>query len=85
MVDKMGDVAIVTSIHSERAVAIIVVKVEEICAALSVIHFPSPLSFFVGDHLKSRKIHNANAKIKKKNYHNLPSYACHNQLHKLCE
>ena len=52
MVDKVGDVAIVSCIHSEWAVTIIVVKVEKVGAAFSIINLPPSLCFLIFDHLK---------------------------------
>ena len=52
MVHEMRDVAIETSVDGERAVAIVVVQIEQIRAPLGVVNLSPPLGFLVRYHLR---------------------------------
>ena len=52
MVYKVGDIAVVSCIHSERAVTIIIVKVKKVGATFSIINLPPSFCFLICDHLQ---------------------------------
>lgn len=56
MVDEMCNVSIETSINSERALCILIVKVKEVGHAFRIVLLSPLLSFLISDDLKQRNI-----------------------------